>query len=115
MRLTDKVSVNLTVEGDTDGKQIAPLLLIPFVENAFKYGISTKEASDICFKVKGDTNAIYFTSKNKIVSLNQETAEKTGIGLKNAKRRLELLYPHQHKLTVNEENNHFTVDLTIFK
>src|SRR4051794_16214120 len=52
IRITDKVNIQLLVEGETEKKQIAPLILIPFVENAFKYGISTKEQTDIKFRVK---------------------------------------------------------------
>ena len=115
VRLTDKVSIQFIVGGKTEGKQIAPLILIPFVENAFKYGISTKEASDIFFSVKADDKGIDFMSKNYITSSDKEKYENTGIGLKNTKRRLELLYPNQHMLTVDEKNKEFIVHLTLFK
>jgi len=115
VRLTDKVTIRFLAEGKTDEKQIAPLILIPFVENAFKYGISTKEASGILFKLKADDNIIDFTSENNIVAGEKEKNEQTGIGLKNTKRRLELLYPEKHTLTVYKENNSFIVRLTLLQ
>ena len=113
IRLTDKVTIQFSAEGETVEKQIAPLILIPFVENAFKYGISTKEISLILFQLKADKNTIDFSSENNIVSGEKEKNEQTGIGLKNTKRRLELLYPGKHTLVVNKENNRFIVHLTL--
>lgn len=115
VRLTDKVSIEFNVEGETEGKQIAPLILIPFVENAFKYGISTKETSKLQFIVKATENTIYFTSRNRIVSHDKGNENNTGIGLKNTRRRLELLYPQKHSLQVTEENQEFIVNLTLQK
>lgn len=112
-RLTDKVTIQFLVEGETEQRQIAPLILIPFVENAFKYGISTKEASAILFKLKAEDNSIDFISLNNIITSDKEKNEQTGIGLKNTKRRLELLYPNKHSLTVSKENNLFIVRLTL--
>jgi hypothetical protein len=115
MRLTNKIFIEFLTEGEVEGKQIAPLILIPFVENAFKYGISTKENSSILFTVKTDEKGIQFTSKNHIFPGIQANGEQTGIGLKNTKRRLELLYPDRHSLTVDNENNEFIVHLTLLK
>lgn len=112
VRLTDKVTIELNIIGDTAKKQIAPLLLMPFVENAFKYGVSTKESSKLWFEVKANGNGIYFSSQNAIVS-NSNNGENTGIGLKNTKRRLELLYPEKHTLFVTQENNQFNVKLIL--
>ena len=114
VRLTDKVSIEWNVEGETDRQQIAPLILIPFVENAFKYGVSTKELSKIIFTVKAGENSIYFTAQNKVFSHDKVNNDNTGIGLKNTKRRLELLYPQKHNLSVTEENNLFIVHLILF-
>ncbi|MCW3105584.1 MAG: hypothetical protein JWQ09_90 [Segetibacter sp.] len=115
VRLTDKVSIEFIVEGETEGKQIAPLILIAFVENAFKYGISTKETSKLFFNVKATANSIYFTAQNHVFSHDKGNDDNTGIGLKNTKRRLELLYGQKHKLSVIEENNEFIVNLILLK
>lgn len=115
VRLTDKISIEFSVEGETEGEQIAPLILIPFVENAFKYGISTKETSQIFFQVRVNNTSIHFTSRNSIFSHGNGSDDNTGIGLMNTRRRLELLYPVKHKLHVSEENNEFIVNLTLLK
>ncbi len=113
VRLTDKVTVHFTTEGDAQQKQIAPLLLIPFVENAFKYGVSTKEKSAITISLKADETRIVFSVVNTIVKVDTGIHDTTGIGINNAKRRLELLYPFKHTLNVTEENNQFKVQLVI--
>ena len=115
VRLTDKVTIEFNVEGETEGKQIAPLILIPFVENAFKYGVSTKETSKLLFEVKAKADSISFTAQNDMISHDSGNENNTGIGLKNTKRRLELLYPDAHKLTVTEENKQFIVNLILQK
>jgi sensor histidine kinase YesM len=115
VRLTDKVTIEFVVEGQTEAKQIAPLLLIPFVENAFKYGVSTKEKSKLLFEIKASAENILFTSQNDMISSDKGTENNTGIGLKNTKRRLELLYPGTHELTVSEENKKFIVKLILHK
>jgi two-component system LytT family sensor kinase len=113
VRLTDKVSIEFDVKGETGDQKIAPLILIAFVENAFKYGISTKESSKIYFGLTVEGNTIDFVAKNDIMAQKKEHEENTGIGLKNSKRRLELLYPHKHDLQVSEENHQFIVHLIL--
>lgn len=113
VRLTDKVKVDFVAEGEIDTLLIAPLLFIPFVENAFKYGVSTKEASEIHFRLWTEGNKVYFTSSNFIVSTNNSLLENTGIGINNVKRRLELMYADKHTLSTTTQNNHYTVHLEI--
>ncbi|MCZ2222151.1 MAG: histidine kinase [Chitinophagales bacterium] len=113
MRLTDKVKVNFEVKGLIENKQIAPLLFIPFVENAFKYGVSTKENSDIDIQIIAEDNKIILKVKNKIVCSDSNIIEQTGIGINNVRRRLDLLYPNSHVLSVIEENKIFKVYLEI--
>ena len=113
VRLTDKVTLTYQTEGDIDSLLIAPLLFIPFVENAFKYGVSTKEPSSIHFTIKTEDNTIQFTSVNFIVPSENNLMENTGIGINNVKRRLELMYPHKHKLSTIQENNYYSVQLEI--
>jgi hypothetical protein len=111
VRLTDKVKVDFKATGDIDDKLIAPLLFIPFIENAFKYGISTKENTIIEILLTATDNKVSFTVSNTIVKADR--ADTTGIGINNVKRRLELLYPDKHRLLVKEENNQFIVHLDI--
>ena len=115
VRLTDKVSINFTVSGEVENMQIAPLIFIPFVENAFKYGISAKENSEINISVEVADNTIDFYSVNKVIAMETDKENNNGIGLKNTKRRLEILYPNKHRLEIKNENNHFFVHLKLSK
>ncbi len=113
VRLTDKVSLNFTTEGSISDLLIAPLLFIPFVENAFKYGVSTKEASNINIEIKTVANTVVFTATNYIVPSENNLMENTGIGINNVKRRLELMYPGKHQLSTAQKDNYYTVHLEI--
>lgn len=113
VRLTDKVILNFSTEGDIETLLIAPLLFIPFVENAFKYGVSTKESSNINIEIKTEGNKILFTATNYIVPSENNLMENTGIGINNVKRRLELMYPGKHTLTTAQKDNYYSVHLEI--
>ncbi len=113
VRLTDKVILNFSTEGTTENLLVAPLLFIPFVENAFKYGVSTKESSSINIEIKTEGNTIHFSSVNYIVPSENNLMENTGIGINNVKRRLELIYDGKHKLTSFQKDNYYTVHLEI--
>ncbi len=116
IRFGDDVVVNLTLEKNTSDLFIEPMLLIPFVENAFKHGVGQvkKPSIDIVLEIK-DQNKLSFTVKNtkavssKVIAENQES----GIGLKNVKRRVELLYINQHEFLVTETDHTFEVTLKL--
>jgi len=113
VRLTEKTTVNFDVIGNVENKNIAPLLFIPFVENAFKYGISTKSTSEINIHIESLDNKIIFTSSNSIVKSENNMMENTGIGINNVKRRLELMYSDKHVLTNTIKDNIYLVHLEI--
>ena len=114
LRLTDKSKVDFNVVGETLGKQISPLLFLPFVENAFKYGISTRELSPIIILLEIKNNDLYFTVKNNKHTNNLlKQLNNTGIGIENARRRLELLYKDRYQLTIADEATTYTVNLNI--
>ena len=113
VRLTEKTTVNFDIVGDVENKNIAPLLFIPFVENAFKYGISTKSTSEINIHIESLDNKIIFTSSNSIVKSENNMMENTGIGINNVKRRLELMYSDKHVLTNTIKDNIYQVHLEI--
>jgi LytS/YehU family sensor histidine kinase len=95
--------------------EIAPMLLIPFVENAFKHGISFREPSYINITLQTAENNLDFQLHNSKHSkqANDPEADKTGIGLVNVRHRLELLYPGKHELVIRETEKVFFVRLTI--
>lgn len=113
VRLTDKVKLQFSAKGDIETMLIAPLIFIPFVENAFKYGVSTKEHSNIDITIDTKDNLIHFFASNNIVASENNLMENTGIGINNVKRRLELMYPGRHKLTTTIENKTYIVKLEI--
>ena len=114
MRLTDKTSIDFTINGDPLGRQIAPLLLLPFVENAFKYGISTREWSPIRILLEINKESLYFSISNqKHLNTTLKVADNTGIGISNTKRRLDLLYENRYELIIDDKTNEFSVHLNI--
>lgn len=117
LRYNSRLDVSLNVSGETDTKKIAPLLLIPFVENAFKHGVSNETDTvwvTIDIKVKTDWLIVKVENsytENEIVI--NKTHDKNGIGLQNIMRRLNLLYPHDHELVLKKESDRYLVDLKI--
>lgn len=92
--------------------QVAPILFIPFVENAFKYGIHLSEKSFIHISLQSDQKTILFhitNSKFGTSPLNKHS----GVGFRNVKRRLDLLYPKRHELKIEETDQLFRVELTL--
>jgi len=115
LRLSDDlpVNINFNVNGDVHKNKIAPLILIPFVENAFKYGVKLGHQSDINIKINIKNNDFLFTIENTIFNLPDYTEKNnSGLGLKNAIKRLSIIYPDKHQLKITRNNN-FCVDLKI--
>ncbi|MBX3252856.1 MAG: histidine kinase [Chitinophagaceae bacterium] len=112
MRSNDKLELSFVVEGDGSGNRIAPLLLISFVENAFKYGISNHEKSIISININIENNILKMHVSNTIFerAVNESTSS---IGVSNTRRRLELLYPGRYTLSFDKAGNLYTVDLKI--
>jgi len=111
-RLTSKVNLMVDIQQEIPDVEIPPLIFIPFVENAFKHGISYREASfvDITLRVKDDK--ILFTCKNSIPKTNKlNSTENGGVGIANIKKRLELLYGKSAQLIQNDKNDLFVVEL----
>ena len=114
MRLTDKSKVSFQISGDPSDKQISPLLFLPFVENAFKYGISTREISPIDISLEINHNGIFFkVVNNKYTHSLLGPTDKTGIGIANVKRRLDLLYRNRYYLNLSDNKSTYTVNLNI--
>jgi len=95
--------------------KIAPMLLLPFVENAFKHGISATKTSEIRIEVSVKDQTLHFTVSNTLQEKKSTSLEGSGIGLQNTKRRLNLLYPERHHLTINKVANDtlYQVNLTL--
>ncbi|HWB90779.1 MAG TPA: histidine kinase, partial [Puia sp.] len=114
MRLTDKTIIEFSICGEPLGRQIAPLLLLPFVENAFKYGISTRERSPIKILLEIKKDSLYFSICNqKHPNVLLRVSDNTGIGISNTKRRLDLFYEDRYSLQIDDKTNEFIVHLKI--
>jgi len=93
---------------------IEPMLLIAFVENAFKHGISYIGDSGIDIFMKVTHQELNFRVENNIINKGVENIpSETGVGLKNVLRRLELLYPGKHEISINDNNQKYKVLLNI--
>ncbi|MBO9727295.1 MAG: histidine kinase [Chitinophaga sp.] len=115
LRYGNRLEVSLNVSGDTAAVSIAPLLLIPFVENAFKHGVSNETDLvwvTIDLKVKEGWLQAKIENSHTTDTITP-TGERSGIGLRNIIRRLELLYPHGHELQQYREPGRYIVDLKI--
>lgn len=110
----DNISIGFQIEGNIKPLQIPPMLLIPFVENAFKHGFSLNKPSFIKINLRTDELKLYFSVENSIHTSNgpQDKLD-FGLGLKNVKRRLELLYPDLHELKIQQENEVFKIELSL--
>lgn len=112
LRLNQQIPIDLTIEGDPTPHQIVPLILIAFLENAFKHGISNNATQAwIQVRVHMQANKLVYSIKNSKKAGN--TAEHSGFGLQNVRRRLDLSYPDQYTLDIHDEPDQYTVQLSI--
>jgi len=112
MRYYKKIAVQWEEEINNSDVSITPLLFIILVENAFKHGVEKlREKAYISINVKVNSTSIVFKIENNVDA--DEKSNNEGIGLKNLKRRLALLYPNKHQLTLSHEPLNYTAVLTI--
>jgi LytS/YehU family sensor histidine kinase len=113
-RYEDIVEVNVSVKVPDQQYRIEPMLLIPFVENAFKHGTGYMDKAEINILLMLDKEELYLNVLNRYDPQSLEVKDKaSGIGLANVKRRLKLLYENAHQLTITRHNGWFNVFLTI--
>lgn len=112
LRLSEKVTLTYAFPETYKDRTIPPLIFIPFIENAFKHGISYREKSFIKIGLETEGNNLIFTCINSVFSKKEALPDK-GIGLENARKRLSLLFPGKHTLKINENSQTFEVSLTI--
>lgn len=110
----EEVSVIFDHAGQIADISIAPMLFIPFVENAFKHGVAIGQRAAIQIALVVSGQKLIFTCVNTdYSSIKKMEMEISGIGLENVKRRLELVYPGKHRLTIHKEDGKFMVNLEI--
>ena len=113
LRLSEKTKVKYEVTGDFSHCNIAPRILIPFIDNAFKFGVSGHTESEIDIKMRFEEKTLHFTIKNAIHNSGNENRDSSGVGLDNSKRRLELLYKDKYELTIEQNELSYQVLLNI--
>ncbi|MBS1772226.1 MAG: sensor histidine kinase [Bacteroidetes bacterium] len=113
MRLSEKVKLNYIIKGHSTGVTIAPFLLIPFIENAFKYGVNAEEDSDIHILISISDTEISLDVINNKVYVQKSAEDNTGLGISNTKQRLKLLYPGKHQLVITDNDDKFNIHLKV--
>ena len=111
MRFSDILDISLDFENIKNTAQVAPMLLIPFVENSFKHGQIINQKLSIHMYLKCIDNEIHFSIKNSIHTFTEN--DKNGIGLNNIKKRLSLVYKDDHELKISKDQNWYIVELTL--
>ena len=114
LRFSTKLTLNTRFDVKEEWHSIEPMLLIPFVENAFKHGNGLMQNPEIDIHLQSVNNQLDFFVKNKYVNTDTAKDKTSGIGLANVKRRLQLLYPDKHTLLIDDNNGWYKVHLKLF-
>ncbi len=113
LRLKNDKFLNLIIDGNYRGVKIAPMIMIPFVENAFKHSIDSDIENGIVIKIKIKNGIFTFKCENQFDKLEIDKDKVHGIGLDTVKKRLELIYPQKHKLKISSKDSVYKVILEI--
>lgn len=113
LRLSDITTLQYRLQGDVHGKRISPFLLIPFVENAFKYGVNPEIPSEIIVEIICNEDTIQLYVRNDKVYISAQDNVYSGVGIANTRHRLTMQYPAQHSLHIQETPTDFAVTLQI--
>ncbi len=113
IRLKNPTFLNYQLTGDAEAKQIAPMVLIPFIENAFKHSVDSDRENGITIRMDIQDSYLHFHCKNDFDPNEAEKDSTPGIGLDTVKKRLDLIYPGKHKLSINPFNAVFEVQLEL--
>ena len=109
----DSIQIEFSTEGELMSFRIPPMILIPFVENAFKHGIDLNASSFIRIRLSVLNRQMDFSVENSVHGAPKEADTHSGIGLQNVKRQLEILYPGTHELDIQEGSETFRIHLII--
>ena len=111
LRYTEKVKITLNLPHEVPDRQIPSLILVTFIENAFKHGVSYQRESFIEMTVEVQDDHLHFTCRNSKADVPNQ--QKGGVGLANVRKRLDLLYDHNYTLCIHDDPQVYTVDLTL--
>ena len=113
LRLEDTVNISFNIIGDVTGKEIAPFLLIHFIENAFKFGVNPEKKSTININIIIEKNELTLVVENNKVYTTFDSTIKSGLGIGNTKKRLQLVYPSKHQLIITDKDEEFKILLKL--
>ncbi|MBN2571442.1 MAG: histidine kinase [Ignavibacteriales bacterium] len=113
LRIKNEKFLNFTISGKYQGKQIASMLFIPFIENAFKHSVDSEIENGIVISFIFEKDILTFICENMFYELAVDNDKLHGIGLETVKKRLNILYPHKHKLNIVSNNSIFKVKLDL--
>ncbi|MCD4695447.1 MAG: histidine kinase [Bacteroidales bacterium] len=108
----DQLEVKFEISGETKTKTVPPMLFIPFIENAYKFGFSVKQKCEIVINLEVKGEKLIFKVKNSINRKKAANPEHSGIGINNVRKRLEILFPDNHKLELSDNETDFNVYLS---
>jgi hypothetical protein len=112
-RFDGALQVDFTVTGDPGRKMIAPVLLIPFIENAFKHGVNPEFPALIRIRVEIGPRDLHLRVSNQKVATRIPDSYPGGLGIRNTRQRLGIFYPSRYRLNIEDNDTVFTVDLTL--
>ncbi len=113
-RLGDGVELSYMIKGNVgENLKIAPLILVPFMENAFKHGINPDEKSSIEIEIALEDKKLFFRARNKKVNVDLPAHETSGAGLKITRSRLDLLYANAYELNIEDNAEEYQVQLQL--
>ncbi|WP_379965138.1 sensor histidine kinase [Epilithonimonas sp. UC225_85] len=112
IRTDNSLDFSYNETGNTEGVKIVPMILLNYIENAFKYGINAEESSKISIEVHMKDEQLNFKVFNNIVN-HSAADESTKVGMRNTTERLEKLYPGKYSLNINEESGTYSVELNL--
>lgn len=114
IRLNPDTSIEVSMEADARNYTVVPLILFPFLENAFKHGpMASGKESNLRVSISAKRRLLTMDISNGFLKFDKPVGYKGGVGIENVKRRLELNYPDNHQLKITEENGRYTVHLTM--
>jgi len=111
MRVTDRVKINVEMPEAPANSQLPPMVLITFVENAFKHGVSYRQPSFIDIKVTIDNDQLHFTCRNSKIPRTED--QHGGVGLQNVRQRLDLIYGKKYTLSIDDTPSEYNISLIL--
>jgi two-component system LytT family sensor kinase len=114
IRTTNEHYINYSLKGDPTNFMIPPMILIPFIENAFKHAEIKKAENAINIHLDIEPQSFLFKCENSFNQNDQIKSEHSGLGSEMIKKRLSLLFPDKHKLTITNNNELYKVELSLY-